>query len=310
VAPPDGLEQHDPELPTPVPVDSGDSDDGDHGDHGDHGDDVDNNGDDGAEGDARAGDEPQPTTGETGDDASGIPGNEGDEGADNAAPPVEAAPVDCGPLATGGATLCASRDDGCEGVFTDRSGCTALCARAGLVCRASYDDVDGQCAADLDRPALGCADTGHGSDYCVCGRPGVCTPQCGDAQCGSDGCGGQCGACANGLACDDGRCVASNAREGLLAERVGYAHTATGGAGGRLCEVTNLNDSGDGSFRSCAQSDEARWIVFGTSGTIRLNSAVNIGSNTTVDGRGAQITFESRGFVVRNKRNVIIHNGG
>jgi hypothetical protein len=37
--------------------------------------------------------------------------------------------------------------------------------------------------------------------------PGMCTPQCSGKQSGSDGCGGSCGACANGQSCDaNGQC--------------------------------------------------------------------------------------------------------
>lgn len=35
--------------------------------------------------------------------------------------------------------------------------------------------------------------------------PDACAPTCGEAECGSDGCGGDCGAC-EGL-CEDGRCA-------------------------------------------------------------------------------------------------------
>jgi len=38
-------------------------------------------------------------------------------------------------------------------------------------------------------------------------RPDVCVPECGDRQCGDDGCGGRCGSCRRGQACDDGVCV-------------------------------------------------------------------------------------------------------
>ncbi|EDM75634.1 hypothetical protein PPSIR1_13355 [Plesiocystis pacifica SIR-1] len=35
----------------------------------------------------------------------------------------------------------------------------------------------------------------------------ACVPQCGGKECGSDTCGGSCGSCADGMACDDGTCV-------------------------------------------------------------------------------------------------------
>ncbi len=37
--------------------------------------------------------------------------------------------------------------------------------------------------------------------------PGSCEPQCDGKQCGSDGCGGNCGLCPDGLSCEDGNCV-------------------------------------------------------------------------------------------------------
>ena len=38
------------------------------------------------------------------------------------------------------------------------------------------------------------------------GSPSVCVPQCGVAVCGDDGCGGLCGACADGSFCLEGQC--------------------------------------------------------------------------------------------------------
>jgi len=36
---------------------------------------------------------------------------------------------------------------------------------------------------------------------------GPCVPECSDAVCGDDGCGGSCGTCTGALVCDDGKCV-------------------------------------------------------------------------------------------------------
>ncbi len=48
------------------------------------------------------------------------------------------------------------------------------------------------------------------SDY-VGGHPlwchSQCVPYCGKKECGSDGCGGSCGSCAEGLVCNKGKCV-------------------------------------------------------------------------------------------------------
>jgi pectate lyase len=100
-------------------------------------------------------------------------------------------------------------------------------------------------------------------------------------------------------------------REQLLNHRVGFGKDATGGAGGTLCTVTNLNDSGAGSLRACATGSGARWVIFSVSGTINLLDRIEVTSNTTIDGRGANITLTSANrqvFLMYQQSNVIIHN--
>ncbi len=56
----------------------------------------------------------------------------------------------------------------------------------------------------------------------------------------------------------------------------GFGALTPGGRGGRVLEVTNLNDSGPGSFRAALEATGKRIIVFRVGGTIDLKSDINI----------------------------------
>jgi autotransporter-associated beta strand protein len=66
----------------------------------------------------------------------------------------------------------------------------------------------------------------------------------------------------------------------------GFGANATGGRGGTVYHVTNLNDTGAGSFRD-AVSVANRTVVFDVGGIIRINSAVSVKNNITIAGQTA-----------------------
>jgi len=76
----------------------------------------------------------------------------------------------------------------------------------------------------------------------------------------------------------------------------GAGATAMGGRGGTICRVTNLNDSGTGSFRACVLLAGPRTVVFDTGGTIELLSQLTVSNpyltiaGHTAPGGGIQIS--------------------
>lgn len=67
----------------------------------------------------------------------------------------------------------------------------------------------------------------------------------------------------------------------------GFGKYTTGGRGGKVFIVTNLNDKGPGSFREAAESKGKRIIVFEISGTIHLETKLSIKADVTIAGQSA-----------------------
>lgn len=78
----------------------------------------------------------------------------------------------------------------------------------------------------------------------------------------------------------DGRTIAFPGAEG-------FGKYTTGGRGGKVIIVSNLDDDGPGSLRKAVSDKEPRIIVFSVSGTIHLKSKLNIFSNCTIAGQSA-----------------------
>ena len=68
----------------------------------------------------------------------------------------------------------------------------------------------------------------------------------------------------------------------------GFAAEVSGGRGGEIYHVTNLNDSGPGSLRGGVERNEnPRTVVFDVGGYIALKSILRIGNNLTIVGQTA-----------------------
>ena len=93
----------------------------------------------------------------------------------------------------------------------------------------------------------------------------------------------------------------------------GFGKYTVGGRGGKVIEVTNLNDAGPGSFRAAVSAKGPRTVVFRVSGTIALESELKIrepyltiaGQTAPGDGiciKNYQVNFDTSQVIMRYLR--------
>src|SRR4051812_37971162 len=90
-------------------------------------------------------------------------------------------------------------------------------------------------------------------------------------------------------------------------EAEGFGALATGGRGGSVYHVTNLNDTGAGSFRDAVSAGN-RTVVFDVGGVITINSQVAFSNNLTIAGQTAPggIVVYGDGVSLSNRNNIIV----
>ncbi len=104
-----------------------------------------------------------------------------------------------------------------------------------------------------------------------------------------------------------GICATTWAQAPAFPGAEGNGRYVTGGRGGKVIHVTNLNDSGAGSLRAAVNGTDKKIIVFDVGGVIPLASELKIGANTTILGQTAPYPgITLRYYTVRPGNNNII----
>ena len=88
----------------------------------------------------------------------------------------------------------------------------------------------------------------------------------------------------------------------------GFGALASGGRGGSVYHVTNLNDTGKGSLRD-AVSQPNRTVVFNVGGIIKVKDRIAVKSNITIAGQtapGDGIVVYGYGMTFSHEKNVIV----